>query len=400
MEQEREQGGQGGAGRARAPAPPDAEAARAPARWEAAVLMLSWRLILGGLELRRQPGMRLALLVGVQAALASAAALTLAHLSPWPDAVGFAGLGAQSVLYGRFVPRWRRGRVVLGCGLMQAAAVAVLSGAGLAGAPTAALLALMAAACGVFYFVAMRLALVPPGALVLSVAAGAAMAPIEDAEGLIRRVAATAAGALIAALVCLATEVLRRPPADGGPPVPGAARPARRQAFAAARVALGCGLAAGASHLAGGLHPAWAAVGALAVMQGAQLHVTLHRALQRMAGTAIGAALLWLALKQTPSIEAVIALIVVLQLAVQLVIGANYALGQVLVTPMALLTTLLATHAAPTPALAAERVGDTIVGACLGLALAIVFSTLDDRAELRRARDAARAARPGRARRG
>ena len=63
-------------------------------------------------------------------------------------------------------------------------------------------------------------------------------------------------------------------------------------------------------------------------------------------------------------------------------IGANYALGQALVTPMALLMSHLAAPQADAAAMAPERVLDTLLGVSLGMLAALVFSTLDDRRRL------------------
>src|SRR5690606_22393006 len=127
------------------------------------------------------------------------------------------------------------------------------------------------------------------------------------------------------------------------------------------RVSIGAAIALFASDALGAQHPAWAAMGALAVMQGASLQLSMHRALQRMAGTVIGAALAWLLLVQAPSVWTVIALLLVIQVLTEIVIGTNYGLGQILVTPMALLMTHLATPGAQGAALASERVVDTVL---------------------------------------
>lgn len=128
-------------------------------------------------------------------------------------------------------------------------------------------------------------------------------------------------------------------------------------------------------------------MGALAVMQGAHLHITMNRALQRMAGTVVGALLAWVLLVQDPSVWTLIAVLILLQVATEMVIGINYAFGQILVTPMALLMTHLAAPQATGPAMAPERVLDTLLGAGAGIVIAVLLSTMDDRrhlAELRK----------------
>nr|WP_284145473.1 FUSC family protein [Xanthobacter aminoxidans] len=87
---------------------------------------------------------------------------------------------------------------------------------------------------------------------------------------------------------------------------------------------------------------------------------------------------------QEPSVWSVIAVLVFLQFAIEMIIGANYALGQILVTPMALLMSYLAAPGAAGTAMAPERVFDTLVGAGIGIVLAVVSSTLDDRIYLAR----------------
>ncbi|KAB0276798.1 FUSC family protein, partial [Klebsiella pneumoniae] len=67
----------------------------------------------------------------------------------------------------------------------------------------------------------------------------------------------------------------------------------------------------------------------------------------------------------------------------EVTIGFNYALGQVTVTPMALLMTYMASPA-PASNMPVERVVDTIVGAAIGIVFAVIFSTVDDRVHLAR----------------
>ncbi len=120
-------------------------------------------------------------------------------------------------------------------------------------------------------------------------------------------------------------------------------------------------------------------MGAVAVMQGAHLHISMNRALQRMAGTLLGALITWLVLAQGPSLWSVIAILAGLQFATEVIIGSNYALGQILVTPMALLMTYLATPGVPHDGMISERILDTFLGAVLAITFAVVCSNRDDR---------------------
>lgn len=59
-------------------------------------------------------------------------------------------------------------------------------------------------------------------------------------------------------------------------------------------------------------------------------------------------------------------------------------LGQITVTPMALLMTYLAMPGGSPADMAIERVFDTMLGAILGIVFAVIFSTIDDRRHLAR----------------
>lgn len=334
------------------------------------------------LTLAAQPWLRNAALAGLQASLAAAIALPLTLVSPWPHLVGFASLGTLAALFGRFAPQAGRGRIVLFCAMWLTFAVLAMSVAARLGAPPLLQLGLLALACGLFFFVATTGRYGPPGSLIFVFAAGAAMGHVASWQEVAERAAATAVVAGLTWVICVATEALRRQATEESPFPWEPMRPLDHRLVAAARIALGSGIAAGIAHAAGAPHPAWAAMGAVAVMQGTHLHVSMNRALQRSVGTVVGAGLVWLILVQEPSVWSVIAVLVALQFATEMIIGSNYALGQILVTPMALLMSYLASLGAAGTSMALERVFDTLVGAGIGIVLAVVSSTLDDRIHL------------------
>ena len=251
-----------------------------------------------------------------------------------------------------------------------------------AGAPLTAQLMLLALACGFFFFIATRGHFGPPGALIFVFAAGAAMGPVESWRGVTERATATAIVAALAWAICAATESFRQFATPEAPFPAEPARPLGHHLIAAARMTLGSAIAAFAAHAVGAAHPAWAAMGTVAVMQGAHLHISMSRAMQRTAGTVIGACGVWLILAQAPSVWTVIVVLSVLQFATEVIIGANYALGQILVTPMALLMSYLAAGGAASAGMAPERIVDTMLGATIGVVLAVMSSTLDDRVYL------------------
>ncbi|MDI7864905.1 FUSC family protein [Rhizobiaceae bacterium n13] len=351
-------------------------------RVEAARHLLQSRQVRDSLALTRQPSLRNSTLAGLQAAIAVAVALPLFHLSPWPHLIGFASLGALVALFGRFAPERSRSRIVFVCGLLQTLAVLFMSTAAWLGASVAILLALLALACGLFYFIAVTGHFGAPGPLIFVFAAGASMGPVGSLREVAERAAATAAVAALAWAICALSEGLRHPATDMRPLPTEPLRPVGHRLTAALRIAGGAAIAVYASHVLGADHPAWAAMGTLAVMQGAHLHINMNRALQRMAGTVIGALLAWLILVHEPSTWTVIAALFVLQFGTEAIIGSNYGLGQILVTPMALLMSYLAAPRLSGAAMAPERILDTLLGVSIGIAMAVLLSTIDDRRHL------------------
>lgn len=348
----------------------------------AALQLLHRRQLRESLALAPQMSLRIALVAGLQACLAVLAALVLTLLSPWPELVGFPALGALAALFGRFAPLARRRRIVAVCVLLLLVAVLAPTLAALLGASTWGLVLVLALVAGASTVAVSRWDLGGPGAVIIVFAAGASLHPVAGWQELAQRLAATAAGGLLAWLVCWLTDWLRAGelrqlqfPAARIPPL-------SHQWIAGARIAAGAAVAALLAWGAGAAHPAWAAIGATAVMQGGHLHVTMNRALQRMAGTVLGAGLVWLILAQQPPLWGIVLAIVAFQFLTEVIIGFNYALGQITVTPMALLMTLLASQAPLLGSMPVERVLDTVLGAAVGIVLAVLFSSADDRAYL------------------
>lgn len=370
------------------PEPPHAASADSSAlaarRLDAARHLLKPHQIRESWALAAQPWQRNAALAGLQASLAAAIALPLALVSPWPHLVGFASLGTLAALFGRFAPQAGRGRIVLLCAMWLTFSVLAMSTAAWLGAPYLLQLALLALACGLFFFVANTGQYGPPGALIFVFAAGAAMGHVASWQEVVERATATALAAGLTWLICVGTEAFRQHETPESPFPAEPVRPLDHRLIAAARITLGSAIAAFAAYAAGAAHPAWAAMGTVAVMQGTHLHISMSRAMQRMSGTVVGAGLVWIILSQEPSVWSVVALLIFLQFATEMIIGANYALGQILVTPMALLMSYLAAPGAAGTAMAPERVFDTLVGAIIGIVLAVVCSTLDDRLYLAR----------------
>lgn len=285
-------------------------------------------------------------------------------------------------LFGRFAPEARRSGIVLRCAFWQVFAVFTMSIAAWLGAPLPLQILLLALGCGLFFFVSTTGGFGPPGALIFVFAASASMGHAVSFQQVIERSAATGIVAALAWGICVATEAFRRNPNPDSPLPSEPSRPFDHRLIAAGRMIMASAIAAFAAHAVGADHPGWAAMGAVAVMQGAHLHISMNRAMQRMAGTILGAVLVGLVLIQSPSIWPVIVLLTFLMIATEVVIGANYGLAQILVTPMALLMTYLAAPHTAGMGMVPERVLDTLIGASIGMVLAVLCSTLDDRTHL------------------
>lgn len=327
----------------------------------------------------RQPRLRVALVVSLQAGLVTAIALLGVMASPFASMVGFAALGALVALFGRGASRAQRGWIVLAAGALQVLAIAGMSALSWLGLPVWGQLLGLALMAGFFFYTSMSAPFGPPGGLIFVFAGSAGMMPVASGIEVLERGAATGAVALLALAVVLLTDRLRPEPAQ-----PEALMPRDTRRIIALRIVVGTGIAMLASHALGMDHPGWAAMGAQVVLQGAHLHLSLNRAMQRMVGTIAGAVVAWACLSADPGLAGVILLLVVLQVATEMVIGANYAFGQVLITPMALLMMALASPQAEAGALATERVLDTFLGVVIGMGVALLLSTLEDRRALAR----------------
>jgi uncharacterized membrane protein len=131
-------------------------------------------------------------------------------------------------------------------------------------------------------------------------------------------------------------------------------------------------LAAGGIATAAGIgHPYWAMVAAVAPLTARSIDHQLLRAGHRIVGTLVG--LMTAAALLAPGFDPVptVLLVAALQIATELLIGRNYGLALLFITPMAL---LLGQLAAPRPvgALLFDRGVETMIGAAVAITLIVV----------------------------
>ncbi|MEV6755250.1 FUSC family protein [Streptomyces sp. NPDC051214] len=141
----------------------------------------------------------------------------------------------------------------------------------------------------------------------------------------------------------------------------------------ALRTAVGCALAGYASLALGVGRPYWALVTAASLYQ-ANVTLTWNRGVQRVVGNLVGV-LAFAAIVPLAHLNhaALIFCCLALAFGAEALIGRNYWLGSVCVTPMALLVTEFARFQEPGE-LILDRVVDTVVGALLGIVAAMLVT--------------------------
>ncbi len=234
----------------------------------------------------------------------------LAHLH---HLAGFAALGALVSAFCRPDPYpVRQGRLmVLAAGITASVGAGALLGA--AALPFAVDVAAISLLAGAAAYLMWALHIVGPGAVVFVFAAVGAQGAAGDAGDVARLTGMTVGGAVIGVAAAMAPWWLSRRPA-ANPTV--AQREsltstlirAPHAALAVRGLRIACAGALGAT-VAAGLgfdHPMWAAMGAVATMQGVGYHMTVQRGAQRLLGNIGGAvvAAALLALPATATLQA------------------------------------------------------------------------------------------------
>lgn len=148
-----------------------------------------------------------------------------------------------------------------------------------------------------------------------------------------------------------------------------AARPATRAAMLRFGAVV---LVAGTIPTATGLgHPYWAIVSAVAAVSGVDAGARLVRAGHRMLGTIVGVLIAAALLAAPVPPLAVIAVVVLLQMSAELVVGRNYGITLAFVTPLAILMVELA-HRTNELALLRDRALETALGVLVGVAATLI----------------------------
>lgn len=117
-------------------------------------------------------------------------------------------------------------------------------------------------------------------------------------------------------------------------------------------------------------HNYWAMVAAVVPLVGRSTRHRISRGIQRIMGTVLGLILLAGILLLHPTPWQTVLVIAACQFGAELFIARQYILAQIFVTPLALISTLLAAPAAP-ELLLRDRIVETVIGATIGIAVVV-----------------------------
>lgn len=146
----------------------------------------------------------------------------------------------------------------------------------------------------------------------------------------------------------------------------------------AAWCALAVAIAGTVSVLTIGRHTGWAMVAATAPFAGGTLKASVRRGVHRVVGTFFGSGVALAILGLNPTAYLAVVIIMAAQGLGELFVLQNYAFALLFITPSALLGVLL-TNAAPVRLLLQDRLVDTALGACVGIAVLVSAQALANR---------------------
>jgi len=207
----------------------------------------------------------------------------------------------------------------------------------------------------------------PPGSLFQVFAfAAVASAPATSAD-VAPAVLVSAASALFAVLVGMAGPAVRSvrtaTPLAPARPIGGAVEGVTRYALQSGLGVLVAGVVATSAGIG---RPYWAMVSAVVPLVARDLTVQVTRGLHRVVGTGLGLLVAWAFFALDVRGLALVVLVAALQAGAELLVGRNYALALVWVTPLALLMVHLVAPV-PTGDLLRDRGVETVIGVVVGI---------------------------------
>ncbi|MGN6440503.1 MAG: FUSC family protein [Arthrobacter sp.] len=307
--------------------------------------------------------------VGVSVAVPLAALLIAGR----PDLSIYAVFGAFTGMYGRDERHQLRLYHQLTAAALLIAGVTTGAVLSAAQAGSWVLILVESLAAGVGSLAADRANLKPVGPFfgIFALGACASVPPIAPVPVVVA-VAATSAGFSVA--VGVAGGVLRRTAWEAGvrrvaPSLTGARL--RVAMIHATAYVLAVGSAGAAGQLTGDGHAYWAMAAAAVPLAGADFAGRIRRGLHRILGTFVGLGVTALILSQQRGAVLLVVLIAALQFPTELFMTRHYGLALVFFTPLILIMTELA-HPTEPGILIAERGLETLIGAVVGMAVAVL----------------------------
>ncbi|TCI97408.1 FUSC family protein [Aeromicrobium sp. IC_218] len=313
--------------------------------------------------------------VALRAGLTLAVPLVLLWAVDRLDLALAATFGAFTALYGRTHSHRSRTAMQATAGVVLVAAVGLGTAVGTSEHRAWLSVAAMVLVAALAPVVSRACAWHPPGALFPVFAVGATSAHPSTAHDVVLAVLVSAATAVLA-LVVGRVGLLHGPhrPEPWGVDLRGTLA-SRRTRTDVAVTALAVGTAAVLATALDLGHAYWAAVGAAAATSGPTAGARVSRAVQRSVGTLAGVVVAAGLLALEPSALVSIVLAIALQVVAELLVGRNYALALVAVTPLALLMVHLAAPST-TAELVGDRVVDTVLGAGVGTLVVVAAALL------------------------
>jgi hypothetical protein len=302
--------------------------------------------------------------VAARAAVSVFVPLAAVTVAGHPEWSAYAAFGAFASLYGRNHRHLSRATMQATAG--AALVVAVVTGVLVGCLPSPSWWAVPVAAA--IAFAGSHLARAqdwhPPGSLFLVFAFGGCSAAPHVLGDVVPAVAVTVGSAVFALVVGAVGGLVTGPRRPKAPPLPlvwsWSWLPVRDSVAVLVAGATAVGLGIG--------HPYWAMVSAVAPLGARGVTGQLGRAVHRVVGTLLGllpaAALLALDLRGV----ALVLLVAVLQFATELLVGRNYGLALLFITPLALLMGQTAHHVRA-GGLLLDRGVETVVGSVVGVAV-------------------------------
>ncbi|MER1996301.1 MAG: FUSC family protein [Arthrobacter sp.] len=317
--------------------------------------------------------------VGIRCGIGIGVPLTVLLVLGRIDLAIFVAFGAFTSIYGRNEPHRQRLGHQARAGVLMFAVILAGALSSRVGLDAWGIVAGTTAVAGLATVATGYWRLRPAGSL-FHIFAYAAIASVPSHPPLEQGMLAAGATIVFALLLGMSGMLLKRYRTPWEKPPRPAVTAARQKAIWAdgALYAVAAFTAGSTATLLGIGHNYWAMVAATVPLVGATFRHRIQRGLSRMLGTFGGLGVTALILFAGLAPWQLVLVIALLQCGAELFIARNYALAQVVITPLALLSTELS-HSSDPAVLMQDRAVETVIGALVGMALVLLLQLKDRR---------------------